>query len=112
VSDHLAGGAELRADEFRFPHQGLEDDIFFALLIDEIAAPDLRRRLQLSVNAAVPLLQPRRVPGKVDMDQVMTAHLEIYAFARSVRADEDAQRVLCRIRVEAALQLLAAVSRR
>ena len=42
MSNHLAGRAELRADELRFPHQRLKDNVFLALLIDEIAAPDLR----------------------------------------------------------------------
>jgi hypothetical protein len=90
----------------------LEDDVLFALLIDEIPAPDLGRRLQLSVDASVALLQPHRIPGKVDMNEVVTAPLEIDALTRCVRADEYSQRVLCRIRVEATLQLLAAVKRR
>jgi hypothetical protein len=112
VPDHLAGGAELRADELRFPHQRLQDDVFLALLIDEIAAPDFGRPLQLAVDAAVPLLEARRVPRKINVDEIVAAHLEIDPFARSVCADENSQRVLCRIRVEAALQLLAADQRR
>ena len=66
MPNHLAGGAELRADEFRFPYKRLENDVFLALLINEIAAPDLRRRLQFSVDTSVPLLQARRIPGQVD----------------------------------------------
>jgi hypothetical protein len=45
MPNHLAGGAELRADEFRFTYKRLENNVFLALLINKIAAPDLGRRL-------------------------------------------------------------------
>ena len=65
--DHLAGRAELRRGSARsFRTSACEDDVLLALLVDEVAAADLRRRLQLAVDAAVALLQPRRVPGQID----------------------------------------------
>ncbi len=75
MCDHLAGGAELLANEFGLPHQGLQDDIFLALLVDEIAATDLGRGLKLPVDAAVALFEARRVPREIDVDQVVAPHL-------------------------------------
>jgi hypothetical protein len=40
-----------------------------ALLIDEIAAPDFGRRLQFTIDPAIPLLQPRWVPRKIHVDE-------------------------------------------
>ena len=96
MCDHLAGRAELRADQLGLPHQRLKDDVFLALRVDEIAAPDLGRRLKFAVDAAVPLLEASRVPRKINVDEVVASHLQIDAFARGVGADEDAQRILVR----------------
>ena len=61
-------------------------------VVDEVAAGHDLRRLQLAVDAAVALLQTRRVPGQVDMDEIVAARLEIEPFARGIRADEDPHR--------------------
>jgi hypothetical protein len=45
----------------------------------------LRGRLQLSIDAAIALLQARGIPGQVDVDQIMTAHLQVDALASSVQ---------------------------
>ena len=41
MCNHLAGRAELGADQFGLPYQRLKDDVFFALRVHEVAAPDL-----------------------------------------------------------------------
>ena len=46
-----------------------------ALGVAEVAAEDLLRRLELPVDAAVALLEPGRVPGQVEMDEVVAAGL-------------------------------------
>ena len=107
--DHLPGGAELPLDHLGLAHQRLEHDVGFALLVTEIAAEHLLRRLQLAIDAAVALLKPRRVPRQIEMDEVGAIGLQIDAFARRVGADEDAQRLLRRIGIECRLHLLAAI---
>ena len=103
LADDLSGRSELLANALRLADEGLQDDILGALLIDEIAAPDLRRWLQFSADAAVALFEPRRVPRQIDMDEVVTLHLKVDAFARGVGADQDAQRLVRRIGIEPAL---------
>ena len=63
---------ELVADCLGLPHQCFQDDVASRCSYTEVAAEDLRRRLQLAVDAAVALLQPRRVPRQVDMDEIMS----------------------------------------
>ncbi len=63
LADDLSGRAELVANALGLADEGLQDNVLGALLIGEVAAPDLQRRLQLAVDAAVTLLEPRRVPG-------------------------------------------------
>ena len=111
LADHLSGGAELLTDALGLAHERPQDDVFGTLLVIEVAAPHLRRGLKLAIDAAVALFEPRRVPGQIDVDQIVAAHLEVDAFARGVGADEDAQRIRGRVGVEATLQLLAAFGR-
>jgi hypothetical protein len=47
--------------------------------------------LQLAVDAAIALLEPPRVPGQVDMEEIMASHLKVDPFTRGVGADQDAQ---------------------
>ena len=64
ILDHLADGAELFADRLGLPHQRIEHDVRFALLVAEIAAGDLLRRLKLAIDAAVALFQPGGFHGR------------------------------------------------
>ncbi len=111
LADDLPGRAKLLADALGLSDERAQDDVFGTLLVVEVAAPDLRRRLKLAVDAAIPLFKPRRVPGQIDMNEIVAAHLEIDAFARGVGADENAQRIRGRVGVEATFQLLAAFGR-
>src|SRR6516162_591081 len=58
VFDYLTHGAKLFADGLRLPHQRVEHNVGLALLVAEIPAENLFRRLQLAIDPAVPLLQP------------------------------------------------------
>ena len=107
--DHLSGGAELTLNHFGLAHQGLEHNVGFALLVTEITAEHLLGRLELAIDAAVALLETRRVPGQIEMDEIGAIGLKIDAFARRVGADENAQRLLRRIGIECRLHLLAAI---
>jgi len=78
--------------------------------VAEVAAEDLLRRLELPVDSAVALLEPGRVPGQVEMHEVEAANLQVDAFAGGIGADQDAQRLLCRVGVEGLLDRLAAVA--
>ena len=40
---------------------------------------------------AVALLEPRRVPGQIDIDEIMASHLKVDPFARGVGADQDGE---------------------
>ncbi len=86
------------ANHLGLAHQRFQHDVGLALLVAEIAAEHLLGRLQLAIDAAVALLQPRRVPRQVEMDEVGAPGLQVDAFARGVGADEDAQRLLGRSR--------------
>ena len=112
MGDDLACRAKLLADQLRLPDKGFEDDVLLTLLEKEVAAPDGRRGLQLSVDPAIALFEPRRVPRQVDMDEVVAAGLKVDALTRRVGADENTQRVGRGISVEATLQLLPAIDRR
>jgi hypothetical protein len=85
----LSSGAKLRGNEFGFPRQGLKDDVLLALLINEIVAPNFGRSLHLAIDAAIALFESRGIPREIKVDQVVAALLQIDAFARRVRADQD-----------------------
>ncbi len=109
VLQHAADGAELRADRLRLPHQGVEHDVGLALGVDEIAAGDALRRLELAVDAPVALLQPRWVPGQVEVDEVRAMELEVDPLPCGVGADQDAHGGRVGVGVEGALDGLARV---
>jgi hypothetical protein len=69
----------------------------------------IRRRLELTVDAAVSLLQPLRVPRKVHVDQVVAPGLKVDALSCRVGADQDTRWPRLRVRVEGSLQCLAPV---
>ena len=75
-------------------------------------AEDFAVGLELAVDAAVALLHPARVPGDVEVEEVPAVRLEVEAFARGVRGDQDAERVFRRICVEGRLDGLALVGGR
>jgi hypothetical protein len=48
-------------------------------------------------GAAVALLEPRWIPGQVEIDEVRAVSLQVDTFAGGIGADQDAQRFLLRI---------------
>ena len=74
-------------------------------------AKDLRRRLKLAVDAAVALLEATRIPGEIEMKEVVAVGLEIETLTGGVGGDEDAERLGGRIGVEGFFDFLAAVGR-
>ena len=109
MADYLTRRPELLADAFGLFHERVKDDVFLTLFVNEIATPDFRRRLKLAIDASVALFEPRWVPGQIDMDEVMAAHLKIDALTRRIGADQNSKRLLSWVRVESAFQLLATV---
>ena len=71
LGEDLASGTRFVLDLLRLANQRLQDDVFLALLVNEIAAVYDRRGLQLAVDPAVALPQSRRVQRQVDVDQVV-----------------------------------------
>ena len=67
--DDLAGGAKLLLDHLGLTHQSVEHDVGLALLVSEIAAEYLFRGLKLAIDAAIALLEPRRIPGQIEMQE-------------------------------------------
>ena len=112
VLDHLADGAELLADGLRLPDQRLQHDVGFALLVAEISADDLLRRLELAIDAAVALLQPGGVPRQIEMNEVGAIGLKVDALPGGIGADEDAQRLDVRIGVEGPFDLFSSIRSR
>ena len=109
ILDDPAGGAELLPDGLGLANQGFQDDVRFSLLVAEIAAMDALGWLQLAVDAAIALFEPRRIPGQVEVDEVGAAGLQIDAFARRVGADQNPQGLHRGVGVEGALHRLAAI---
>src|SRR5438132_8914481 len=64
------------------------------------------RGLQLSIDAAVALLQPAWVPRNVEMKEIVTVTLQIYAFPSGVGCNQDSKRMFLRVRIESAFNFL------
>ncbi len=107
VVDDLGKASELPLDGLRLGHQHFKHPIFHPLREHEVVAVDLRAGLQLAVDAAVALLDAAWVPRQVEVEQVGAVGLKVQPFASGVGGDQDAQRVFCRVRVEATLDFLA-----
>ena len=75
--DDRGGAAELLADDFGFFDEPPQHPVLRPLRVDEIAAIDARRRLQLAVDAAVALFETARVPWQVEVKQVATMALQV-----------------------------------
>ena len=86
------GGAKLAPDGVGLPNESIEDDVFRALQIDEVAAKNLRCRLELAINTAVALLEARGVPGQIEVNKVVTLLLKVDALACRVSANQDSKR--------------------
>lgn len=111
ISQHLADAAELLADEFRLAREGFQDDVLAPLRIDEVAAMHLGRGLEFAIDPAVALFQHGWVPGQIEMEQVATPGLKVYALTRGIGAQQDPQLVLVGVGVEPALQILTPIGR-
>jgi hypothetical protein len=68
--------------------------------------------LQLAVDAAVPLFEAARVPGNVEVKQVVAMGLEIQTFPGGVVTKKDAERVFRGTLVEGQFDGLSLVARR
>ena len=101
--------AQLLADHLGLLDQHLHHPVLRAVLQQEVVAPHLRRLLQLAVDAAVALLQLARVPGDIEVDQVLAMVLQVHPFPGGIGGDQDPQRLLIRVGVEAGLEPLAVV---
>ena len=100
-----------RLDRLGLAHEHVEHVVLDPLRQHEVVAADLVRRLQLAVDPPVALLDPPRVPRQVEVEQVGAVRLEVQALPRRVGRDQDPQRVLGRVGVEAPLDLLARAGR-
>ena len=110
--NHLADRSELLADGLRLTDQRLQNDVGFTLLIAEISANDLFRRLELTIDTAIALLQSGGVPRQVEMNQIGAIALEVDAFAGRISADQNAQRLNIGIRVERSFHLFPSIRSR
>ena len=105
--DDLAEAAQLALDRLRLADQRPQDAVLDPLEVDEVVAVDLGAGLELAVDPAVALLHPARVPGDVDVEEVVAMRLEVQALAGRVGGDQDADGVELRVGVEGPLDLLA-----
>jgi hypothetical protein len=87
--EHRRRATELLADGLRLLDQAPQHSVLGALHVDEIAAVDFGRWLELAVDPAVPLLEPARIPGQVDVEQIAAVSLQIETLARGVGCDQD-----------------------
>ena len=100
-----------RSSSSLFLCAGVVDGVVKLLRLGEVRALRSLRRLELAVDAAVALFEPCGIPGQIEMDEVVAAHLQVDALARRVGANQDAKRVLGWVRIETALEFLAADDR-
>ena len=112
VVDDLREASELFLDGLGLFDKDLEHAVLHALRQDEVVAADLGGRLELSVDAAVALLDATGIPGQVEVEEVRAMGLEVQALPGGVGGEQDAQRILRRIGVEPALDLLASSAAR
>ena len=84
IVDDLRETAEFLLDRLGFAHQHFQHAILNALGQDEVMAAHLLGRLQLAIDAAIPLLDPPRIPGQVEMKEVRAVGLEVEPLARSI----------------------------
>ncbi len=110
--EHRPEPAQLAIDRLGLLDDPAEDRILLAVLVEEIAAMDRRRLLELAIDPAVPLLEPGGVPGDVVVEQVRAEHLEVQALAGGVGRQQDPDGVIGRVGVERLLDLLPLVERR
>ena len=106
-AEDFARGAELFSYHLGLADERIQNAILFALVIEEVTTGDGLGGLQLAVYAAVPLFKTRRIPGQIDMDEVVTAGLQVEAFARGISADQDADGFLIERRIESDLDAVA-----
>ena len=99
--------AELLLDRLGLPDQHLEDAVLGPLRVDEVVAAHLGARAGACGRCGRCAAPCGRVPGHVEVEQVRAVGLEVQALAGGVGGDQDAQRVLRRVGVERALDLLA-----
>ena len=111
VVDDLREAAELALDRLGLADQHLEHAVLRPLGQHEVVAADLVGGLQLAVDAAVALLDSSRVPRQVEVEEVRAVGLEVQALAGGVGRDQDPQRIVGRVGVEAALDLFARARR-
>ena len=109
--EHGAEPAELAIDRLGLLDDPAEDRVLLAVLVEEVAAIDRRRRLELAVDAAVALLEPGRVPGDVVVEEVGAVLLEVQALAGRVGGEQDPDGVVGGVGVERLLDLLAFLER-
>jgi hypothetical protein len=101
--------AELAGDGVALGGEAREHGVFGQVLVPEVVAPHLGRRLQHAVDAAVALLDAGGVPREVEVEEVGAVGLEVDALARGVGGHEDAQGVLLGVGVEGRFEGLALV---
>ena len=100
------------ADGLGFPHQRFQHDVGFALLVAEVPADDLLRRLELAIDPAVALFQPGGIPRQIEMNEVGAIGLKVDALAGGIGADQDTQRLDVRVRVEGPFDLFPSIRSR
>src|SRR5262249_18666478 len=69
-------------------------------------AIDLVSLLKFAVNTAVALFHPARVPGYVEVEEVIAIELEVEAFAGGIRGNQHANGVFLGVGIERPLDLL------
>jgi hypothetical protein len=97
----------LLSDHLGLANERVQNAVFLALVIEEIAARHGLRGLKLAVDTSIALLKARRVPRQVNMDEIMAACLQVEAFARRIGAYEDADGLLLEGCIEGDLDSVA-----
>ena len=94
VEQNGADRAELALDDVDLLDELLQDDVLGAVGVDEVVAPHLRCRLHGAIVATVALLDARRVPRHVEVEEIGAVALEVHALAGGIGRDQDADRVI------------------
>ena len=108
VVDHLRQAAQLALDGLCLADEHLQHPVLDPLRQHEVVAANLRRRLQLAVDASVALFDAAGVPRQIEVEQIGAVRLEVQSLAGRVGGQQDAERIGGRVGDETPLDLLAA----
>ena len=77
VIDHPREAAQFVPDCLCLLDNRFEDTILGPVLVDKVVAENFGRRLELAIDASIPLFKAARVPGHIEVKEAIAVSLKI-----------------------------------